>query len=92
MVNRFRVFDLKEFFFFIDKQQSPGALARSSSANELALRKKNHLTTPNVQSTIGKYSIIYSIRKKENISFRSTTISCSISCCCDDHQCQNIIS
>jgi CLIP-associating protein 1/2 len=37
-----------------DKQQSPGALARSSSANELALRKKNHLTTPNVQSTIGQ--------------------------------------
>lgn len=35
----------KEIFFFclIDKQQSPGAIARSASANELALRKKNHL-------------------------------------------------
>ncbi|CAF1338152.1 unnamed protein product [Rotaria magnacalcarata] len=40
-----------------DKQQSPGAIARSSSANELALRKKNHLTnlnTPNVQTTTGR--------------------------------------
>ncbi len=31
--------------FFLDKHQSPGALARSSSANELALRKKNNLTS-----------------------------------------------
>ncbi|CAF3437384.1 unnamed protein product [Rotaria socialis] len=40
-----------------DKQQSPGAIARSSSANELALRKKNHLSnlnTPNVQTTTGR--------------------------------------
>ncbi|CAF2342440.1 unnamed protein product [Rotaria sp. Silwood2] len=40
-----------------DKQQSPGAIARSSSANELALRKKNNLTsltTPTVQQTAGR--------------------------------------
>ncbi|CAF3365569.1 unnamed protein product [Rotaria sp. Silwood1] len=40
-----------------DKQQSPGAIARSSSANELALRKKNNLTnltTPTVQQTTGR--------------------------------------
>lgn len=35
----------KGLFNTLDKQQSPGALARSSSANELALRKKNHLTS-----------------------------------------------
>ncbi|CAF1603182.1 unnamed protein product [Adineta ricciae] len=40
-----------------DKQQSPGSLARSSSANELALRRKNNLsnlTTPTIQSTTGR--------------------------------------
>jgi len=40
-----------------DKTQSPGALARSSSANELALRKKtnmNTLATPIVQSTTSR--------------------------------------
>ncbi len=54
MVNRFNVliFEMNILFFLIDKQQSPGALARSASANELALRKKNNLTTPNFQSTI----------------------------------------
>ena len=32
-------------FSFIDKQQSPSSLARSSSANELALRRKNNLSS-----------------------------------------------
>jgi hypothetical protein len=79
MVNWFYICSFIFFLnkFFLDKHQSPGALARSSSANELALRKKNNLTskklisskfilfiwhfvgltTPNVQSTIGKYLI-----------------------------------
>jgi hypothetical protein len=37
--------------FGLDKQQSPGALARSSSANELALRKKNNLTSKKLISS-----------------------------------------
>lgn len=53
MVNLYMKSVLVHSFSFKDKQQSPGALARSASANELALRKKNNLTTPTVQSTTG---------------------------------------
>ena len=46
MVSRFWLtldYFIEEIFSLIDKQQSPGAIARSASANELALRKKNNL-------------------------------------------------
>jgi hypothetical protein len=48
-------------FHYLDKQDSSNGLARSSSANELALRKKNaeaasNLNNSSNQSTGSKYS------------------------------------
>ena len=66
--------------FHLDKHQSPGALARSSSANELALRRKNNLITPTIQSTAGRfrfYHRIYCVKTKK--IRRSTTFFWSIS-------------
>ena len=52
------------FSFFEDKQQSPGALARSSSANELALRRKNNLASKILISYVLMYNVHYDISMK----------------------------
>ncbi|CAF0866930.1 unnamed protein product [Adineta steineri] len=61
-----------------DKQQSPSALARSSSANELALRKRNNLlnlNTPTIQSTTGRPRFLAQSAAATNSAKTTTTVN-----------------